>query len=40
VPTVLSLLAAANTAGTGAPKPFPEAVVTARKDVGARVGWM
>ena len=38
--TVLLLPAAVDTAGTGAPKPLPEAAVTAWKDAGAKVGWM
>src|ERR1700692_1986218 len=38
--TVLLLPAAADTAGTGAPKPLPEAALTAWKDAGAKVGWM
>src|SRR4051812_38003442 len=38
--TVLWLPAAADTGGTGAPKPLPEAIATAWKDAGAKVGWM
>src|ERR1700680_2412041 len=38
--TVLLLPAAADTTGTGAAKPLPEAIVTAWKDAGAKVGWM
>src|SRR3954447_11515839 len=38
--TVLLMPAAADTAGPDAPKPLPEAVVTAWKDAGAKVGWM
>src|SRR4051812_3126463 len=37
--TVL-LSPAAATAGTGPPKPLPEAVAMAWKDAGAKVGWM